>query len=134
MSELSDRFSSHLISTMSSDVNRSESSTELDSHADSPVVGKNVYILCSTGRKISVKGFTDQLGAPILVPVVDATIIYDCEYTKKAVVPVIRNALHLRNMNVNLTSPFMIRLAGLHVDECQKFLAEKPSQDSHSDE
>jgi len=132
VSELSDRFSSHLISAMSSDANRSESSTELDSHADSPVVSKNVYILRPTGRKVSVKGFTDQLGAPILVPVVDAAITYDCEYTGKSVVLVIRNALHLRNMDVNLIPPFMMRLAGLKVDECPKFLAEKPSQDSHS--
>ena len=132
MSELSDRFLSHLISAMSSDANRSESSTELDSHADSPVVGKNVYIIRPTGRKVSVKGFTDQLGAPILVPEVDAAVVYDCEYTGKSVVLVIQNALHLRNMDVNLIPPFMMRLAGLKVDECPKFLAENPSQDSHS--
>ena len=106
MMELTDRFSSHLISAMSYDAGRDETSTELDSHADSPVVGKHVYILQSTGRKVSSKGFTDQLGAPILVPVVDATVVYDCEYTGKSIVLAIRNALHLRNMDTNLIPPF----------------------------
>ena len=87
MRELSAIFSSHLISAMSSDAKRSESITELDSHADSPVVGNNVYILHPTGRKVSVKEFTDQLGAPILVPVVDIVIIYDCEYTGNSIIP-----------------------------------------------
>ena len=39
--------------------------TELDSHADSPVVGKHCYILRSTGRKVNVSGFSDKLGKPI---------------------------------------------------------------------
>lgn len=132
MMELPDRFSSHLISAMSYDAGRDETSTELDSHADSPVVGKHVYILRSTGRKVSVKGFTDQLGAPILVPVVDAAVVYDCEYTGKSIVLVIRNALHLRNMDTNLIPPFMMRLAGLKIDECPKFLSDNPNEGNHS--
>ena len=132
MVELNARFSSHLISAMSLDAGRTEFNTELDSHADSPVVGKHSYVLRATGRKVSVKGFTDQLGAPILVPVVDAAVVYDCEYTGKSVILVIRNALHLQNMDTNLIPPFMMRLAGLKIDECPKFLSDDPNENNHS--
>ena len=48
------------------------SKIELDSHAGSPVVGANVHILEWTGRTVSVCGFTDELGKPLLVEVVHA--------------------------------------------------------------
>ena len=35
-------------------------------------------------------------------------------------------------MEVNLISPFMMRLAGLEIDECLKFLSRNPSDNNHS--
>jgi len=40
------------------------SSTELDSHADSPVVGKFCKILELTGKTVKVSGFMSDLGKP----------------------------------------------------------------------
>ena len=37
------------------------SATELDSHADSPVVGKYCTVLEDTGRNARVSGFTSEL-------------------------------------------------------------------------
>ena len=54
---------------------------ELDSHADSPVVGNGAHVLEHTGKKVSVSGFTDELGKPMLVDVVHAVITYDCAQT-----------------------------------------------------
>ena len=45
---------------------------ELDSHADSPVVGRGAYILSYTNKKVSVAEFTSELGKPLTVPVVNA--------------------------------------------------------------
>ena len=53
------------------------SKIELDSHADSPVAGANARILERTGRTVSVRGFTDELGKPLLVDVVHAAVVYD---------------------------------------------------------
>ena len=104
MVELNARFSSHLISAMSLAAGRTEFNTELDSHADSPVVGTQAAIIRSTGRIVSIKGFTDALGAPILVPVVDAAVAYDCEYIGTTILLVLRNALHMRSMHADLRS------------------------------
>ena len=49
---MSDRFSSHIISTLESqedDDDEKGSATESDSHADSPVVGKNAAIIRKLG-------------------------------------------------------------------------------------
>ena len=51
--------------------------SELDSHADSPVVGKYAWILEDTGRRASVTGFTSDIGKPMSVPVVNAAVVYD---------------------------------------------------------
>ena len=74
---VSDRFSQYLLHRLSTVKISSISSkpdfetvtaTELDSHADSPVVGKYAWILEDTERRATVTGFTSNLGKPILVP------------------------------------------------------------------
>ena len=108
------------------------SKVELDSHADSPVVGDNAHILEYTGKKVSVVGFTDALGKSLLVDVVHAAVVYDCATTGQSYLMIIHNALHVKSMDVCLLNPFIMRLAGIHVDDCPKFLAMVPSIAHHS--
>ena len=110
----------------------SEVQLELDSHADSPVLGHHARITRNTGRFVSVRGFTDELGAPIRVPVVDGAVKYECEFTGKSYALHIRNALHMPSMKNHLIPPIMMRLAGLIVNECPKFLSRNPSIEDHS--
>ena len=106
--------------------------TELDSHADSPVVGKYARILESSHRTAMVSGFTTELGKPLRVPIVNAAIAYEDEYTGKVYTLVIHNALYMKNMEINLILPIMMRIAGLEVDKCPKFLAKHPTESNHS--
>ena len=55
-----------------------------------------------------------------------------CKYTGKTYILVIYNALYFRNIYTNLVLPVMMRLTGLDVDECPKFLSSKPTQSNHS--
>ena len=95
-------------------------------------MGKHAHILRNTGTHVNVSGFTDQLGAPIKVPIVDAAMFYDCEYSGESYAVIIRNALYVKRMQVALIPPFMMRMAGIEVDECPKFLSTKPSITNHS--
>ena len=79
-----------------------------------------------------MSGFTPELGKPLTVPIVTAAVAYDCEYMGSTYVLVIQNALNFKNMEVNLIPPFMMRLAGLQVNECPKFLSINPSIEDHS--
>ena len=120
----------HRIAASSEEVD--EGQLELDSHADSPVLGKGAIIVRKTDRTVSVKGFADEIGNPISVPVVDGLVAYDCEYSGETRLLIIRNALHLPSMNNHLIPPFMMRLAGVKVNECAKFLATSPNINHHS--
>ena len=138
---LTTRFSDHLLekinavstvaSTQSSDGSLI-SATELDSHADSPVVGKNAVILESLNKLVQVSGFSSEIGRPIRVKVVHAAVIYDCDITGESHILVLYNALHIPSMVNNLVPPFAMRLAGLEVNECPKFLAKRPTIAHHS--
>ena len=86
--------------------------TELDSHADSPVIGRYSKILEDTSRKATVSGFTTELGKPLTVPVVNAAVVYNCEVTGKAYILVICYALYFQNMEENLIPPFYDEACG----------------------
>ena len=96
------------------------------------MLGKSAVIIKKTDRRVSVRGFADEIGKTISVPVVDGVLAYDCEFTGETVLMIIRNALHVPSMNNHLIPPFMMRLAGLDVNECAKFLAKKPNISHHS--
>ena len=53
-----------------------ESQTELDSHANMPVVGRNAYVLSDLGQKVDVSPFTPDYKS-MQISVVDAAVIYD---------------------------------------------------------
>ena len=131
---ISSAFSAHILHRIAqASTNDSETSAiELDSHADSPVVGMHASIIRKTGKQVNVSGFTDRLGSAIPVDVVDAAVVYDCEYSGSSYTMIIRNALYLKEMKVHLIPPFMMRLAAIEVDECPKFLAKSPSIENHS--
>ena len=120
-----------IISSLSS--NRSEilPRTELDRHADSPVVGKNCLVIETLDKTVDVRGFTSSLGT-CTVPLVNAALLYTCAYTGEKFILIIYNALYVPDMEHNLLPPFMMRLAGLELDEKPKFLTKHPSINNHS--
>ena len=109
-----------------------EGRTELDSHADSPVVGRNSLIMADSGQTANVTGFTKDLGKCLSIPIVTAAIAYSDEYTNKTSIIIIHNALHIKSMEHNLIPPFMMRLAGVEVDECPKFMCKNPTIRNHA--
>ena len=95
-------------------------------------MGKRTLIVETTNKTALVSGFTTDLGEPIRVLIVTAAIIYYCEYTGASHIMIIHNEFYLKNMEINLIPPIMMRIAGLKVDKCPKFLAKQPSNKNHS--
>ena len=107
------------------------SRTELDSHANMPVVGKNAYIISDTGRVADVNPFTPDYDS-MRIPIVDAAVRYECQYTGQMCIIVIRNALHVPSMRNNLIPPFIMREAGIRVNDTPKIQTSNPTEEDHS--
>jgi hypothetical protein len=108
------------------DDSNEESRTELDSHANMPVVGRHAYILSDNGRTADVSAFTPDY-KPMEVRIVDAAVQYECPYSSETYVLVIRNALHVPSMKSNLIPPFIMRETGIQVNETAKIHRDDPS-------
>lgn len=111
---------------------RSSFTVELDSHAQSAVVGKDALILRDTKKSCSVTGFTNSLGKVASVPIVDACVAYDDPVTGESYCLILYNALWVEEMDHVLIPPFLLRRAGLLVDECPKIQARNPTDETHS--
>ena len=108
-----------------------ESHTELDSHANMPVVGKHAYIIAKTGKKVNVSPFTPDY-KPLMVPLVDAMVRYDNPYNGKSYILVLWNALYVPSMDNNLIPPFMLREMGVTMNDVPKIHKEDPTVDDHA--
>lgn len=65
------------------------SRTDLDSHANMPVVGRHAYVISDTGRTAEVNAFTPDYKA-MNVRIVDAAVKYECPYDGTNYILVIR--------------------------------------------
>lgn len=64
-------------------------------------------------------------------PVKDAAVAYDCPDTGKTWILIGRNVLHIKGMQDNLMSPFVMREGGVIVNEKPKIHCENPTVDDH---
>ena len=85
-----------------------ESRTELDSHANKPVVGREALVVKQSGKMVEVSPFTPDY-KPIKVEVGNAVVQYDSPLDGKEYMLVIRNALCVPSMNNNLIPLFIMR-------------------------
>ena len=107
------------------------SRTELDSHANMPVVGRHAYIISDTGRMADVSPFTPDY-ASMQLRIVDAAVQYDCPYDGQSYILVIRNTLYVPSMKNNLLPPFILRQAGIKLNDTPKIQVDDPTIEEHS--
>ena len=96
------------------------------------VVGNDCTIFDDTGLTCAVNAFTKSAGKLHKVPIVHAVVAYDCTLQAKTFHLLFRNALHIPEINVNLLPPFIVREAGLQLNECPKFQAQDPTKNTHA--
>ena len=106
--------------------------TELDSHANMVVVGKHATIIAPTGRHAEVQAFSNKCNTLQKVPIVDAAIAYDDKYTGKTFILIMKNVLYVETMERNLIPPFILREAGLIVNDVPRIhCGEELNDESH---
>ena len=105
--------------------------SELDSHANMIVLGKHCFPFESTGRSCNVKPFSSELGIAENVPIIDGAIVYEDPYTGQAFILLIRNALYIPTMEINLIPPFILRAGGVIVNDIPKIHCDNPLTTDH---
>ena len=93
----------------------SESTTEFDSHENMIVIGHQAMIINHTGHSVEANTFSSDVKSMSKVPIFDAVVSYDCPYSGKTYILVVRNSLYIASMKHNLIPPFILREAGLQV-------------------
>ena len=96
------------------------------------VVGNDCTIFDDTGQTCTVNAFSESAGCLEKVLIVDAVVAYDCPFQAKTYLLMMRNALHIPDIKVNLIPPFIIREAGIQINECPKFQSSDPTVQNHS--
>ena len=69
-----------------------DSRTDMDAHANMPVIGRNACTLAEMGKTVEVRPFSPDCPA-MVVPIVDAALQHDCPCDGKNCILVTRNAL-----------------------------------------
>ena len=108
-----------------------ESRTDLDSHANMPVVGSGAFVLVDHNSTCEVSPYSPDY-EPMKVPLVDAAVRYDCPFDGRVYILLIQNALYVPSMDYNLLPPFMMREAGLIVKDIPKIQLDDPSEEDHA--
>ena len=105
--------------------------TELDSHANMAVAGRNCTITATSGHYANITPFSSNLPTMDMVKIGDAAIAYDNPILHVISLLVMPNALMIPTMDHNLIPPFLLRGAGLYVDKTPKHQVANPTVDNH---
>ena len=108
------------------------STTELDSHVNMIVMGKQAFLLSNSVQSVDVKAFPEVVDGLYKVPIVDAVIVYDFPCTGDTFLLVVRNYLCVLVMDHNILPPFILSEAVLVVNNTPKIHINDPSVEYHS--
>jgi hypothetical protein len=108
------------------------SATELDSHANMAVAGSETTVIARSGMFANVTPFSKDLPAMDMVEIGDVAMCYDDPISLITYILVMKNVLLIPSMGHNLIPPFLIREAGLLLDENPKHQTPYPTIDNHS--
>jgi hypothetical protein len=116
----------------SATIHLDEHYTELDSHADTCVVGKHALIVHLLNKKVNVTGFDPTRGRITDLNLVLAALAYDCPTTGKTFILMVHQAVHVPTMENNLLCPMQMRINDIEVNECPKLMEKNPKDMSHA--
>ena len=86
--------------------------TELYSHADTSVVGKNALIMHPYGRTFTVTGYDPSLGQVKNLDIVSAQVAYDLLNSRDVVLLNINQCVHVPTTENNILFPMQLQMNG----------------------
>ena len=108
-----------------------ETRAELDSHADTCVVGKAALVIHDHNRPVQVTGYNESHGAKTY-KTVDAVIGYDDPTTGEVRMILVNQAIHMPELNHHLLCPMQIRMNDVMVNDVPKFMTKDATEKTHA--
>ena len=110
-----------------------EQRTELDSHADTSVVGCDTALLIHDYETpVQVQGYNGDVGERSNCRFVSAVVAYDHPASGDVYMLVIHQAILIPSMSHNLLCPMQLRDHGLTVNDEPKYMALNPTDEHHA--
>ena len=122
-----------MIIDVSTNLNRTlrETSLELDSHADTCVLGRDALIVLDYNRPVTVQGYDPALGSKTYKTVTGA-VSYANPMTGEVYHLVINQAIHIPHLDHHLLCPMQCRVNDVRIHETPRFLELGPTDNTHS--
>jgi hypothetical protein len=108
-----------------------EITLELDSHADTCVLGRHALVTLDYNRPVSIMGYDASLGAHTY-KTVSGVLGFTDPKTGRMLHLVINQAIHIPHLDHHLLCPMQCRVNGVTVDKMPKFLAHQPTEQTHA--
>jgi hypothetical protein len=108
-----------------------ETTLELDSRANTCVLGRDVLIILDYNRPVSVVGYDESLGSKTY-QTVSGAVAYDDPQTGRMLHFIINQAIHIPHLDHHLLCPMQCRVNDVIVNNLPKFLATDPTDQTHA--
>jgi hypothetical protein len=105
--------------------------SDLDSHADCCVCGKEVLVFNDFDHGVTVTGW-DPEGETHSLRIVSAALGYTMPHSGKTVILIVHQSILIPTLNQNLLNTMKMRLHDVIVNETLKFQSLNPTNLSHS--
>ena len=110
---------------------RGETTLELDSHADTCVLGRDALIVSNYDRPVEVEGYDRALGTK-RYDTVSGALAYDHPQTGEVLLLVLHQAIHIPHLDHHLLCPMQCRVNDVTVGEIPKFMVTNPTDETHA--
>ncbi len=104
---------------------------ELDSRANTCVLGRDALIILDYQRPVSVVGYDKSLGSKTY-QIVSGVVVYDDPQTGRTLHLIINQAIHIQHLDHHLLCPMQCRVNDVTVNDLPNFLAANPTDQMHA--
>ncbi len=108
-----------------------ETTFELDSHADTCVLGHDALIILDYNQPVSIVGYDKSLGSKTY-QTARGVVAYDDPQTERLLHLIINQAIHIPHLDHHLLFPIQCRVNDVIVNNLPKFLAANPTDQTHA--
>lgn len=114
------------------DTGSTEHNCELDSHADTCVIGHNAFVLNKHPRFVSIVGYDATAGASPKLNAIDVALAYNSPTDGTTHILRINQAVLVPTMHHNLLCPMQMRLNDVEVHDLPRVMSRTITEKSHS--